>query len=211
MKEKPLSCLLKSDIHTSWAATLSELADSNIKPFNSTHDKVFASCFLARSWRFLFSRSFTFSGGRECGYDTPEKARKEPVNLGSSIGGMLLKWNSIRAAYNPAYKKQIWLWSANTPKHYQMSSAILFAPWVTSTSGRSIRQKLLYVCLKNVSLTFIRHEEREWFGEFTDIFNCYFQRLGDCLSNWIVGVFNACKEQKSLKMTNTYSTFLERF
>ena len=87
---------VKSDIHTSWAATLSELADSDIKLFNSTHDKVCASCFLARSWRFLFSRSFTFSGGRECGYDTPEKARKEPVNLGSSIGGMLL--NGTRSA-----------------------------------------------------------------------------------------------------------------
>ena len=81
------------------------------------------------------------------------------------------------------------LWSANTPKHYQMPSAIFFAPWVTSTSGRSIQQKLLYVRLKNVSLTFTRHEKRGWFGEFTDIFNCYFQRLGDCLSNWIVGVF----------------------
>lgn len=29
------------------------------------------------------------------------------------------------------------------------------------------------------------------------------------IESW--GVFNACKEQKSLKMTNTYSTFLERF
>ena len=76
-----------------------------------------------------------------------------------------------------------------------MPSAILFAPWVSSSSGRSIQQKLLYVCLKNVSLTFTRPEKRGWFGEFTDIFNCYFQRQGDCLSNWIVGVFNACKEQ----------------
>ena len=29
------------------------------------------------------------------------------------------------------------------------------------------------------------------------------------IESW--GFFNACKEQKSLKMTNTYSTFLERF
>ena len=30
----------------------------------------------------------------------------------------------------------------NTPKHYQIASAIFFVPWVTSTSGRSIQHKL---------------------------------------------------------------------
>lgn len=73
---------------TSWVAFLSKLVASKIKPFNSDQDKIFSSCFFDLSSRFLF-KSSPFSGGRAYGDDRPEKARKEPVNLGSSIGGII--------------------------------------------------------------------------------------------------------------------------
>lgn len=78
---------LKRYFPTSWVAFLSKLVASKIKPFNSDHDKTFSSCFFDLSCRFLL-KSSPFSGGREYGDDRPEKARKEPVNLGSSIGGI---------------------------------------------------------------------------------------------------------------------------
>lgn len=78
---------LKHYFPTSWVAFLSKLVASKIKPFNSDHDKIFSSCFFDLSCRFLL-KSSPFSGGREYGDDRPEKARKEPVNLGSSIGGI---------------------------------------------------------------------------------------------------------------------------
>lgn len=81
-------------------AFLSKLVASNIKPFNSGHDNVFSSCFLDLSCRFLF-KSSPFSGGRECGDESPEKARKEPVNLGSSTGAISFsfsKENQLKSA-----------------------------------------------------------------------------------------------------------------
>ena len=73
---------------TSCEAFLSRLIASKIKPFNSDQDKAFSSCFLDLDCLFLFKIS-SLSGSRENGEESPENALSDPVNLGSSIGGIL--------------------------------------------------------------------------------------------------------------------------
>ena len=71
-------------------AFLSKLVASKIKLFNSDHDKFLSSCFFDLSSLFLLRRS-SISGCWECEEESPEKARKEPVNLGNSVGGISFK------------------------------------------------------------------------------------------------------------------------